>query len=156
MPSVDAADRQFPLTIACLHDGPEFPSGAPFIADQWFSELEEIALGVLESNIEPDDLAFRLGSMRSKFDTLSMRQGRSQSGIDQAFYGLNLAHVLGPGMMSLLLKGKDPAGIWWTEGGTDIPAGMLLSSELPNNRLLMSLLDENWFQPRNGEAEVGG
>ena len=63
LPSVDRVGRQYPLTLAAIHDAPE-PAPAHFANAELFEALEALAIDAIDEAVDRDALIAALGGLQ--------------------------------------------------------------------------------------------
>jgi type VI secretion system protein ImpM len=130
MPSVDRVGRQFPLTLAVALSSDAGAAHAVFESADWFADLEDAALGVLDPTRAPDDLEMALANRAftpppaEEFDGSGGVLRRLPS--TEAFERLAKAESLRAWASQSGWK-----GLWWTRGRVDGDPLMLTCSALP-------------------------
>jgi serine/threonine protein phosphatase PrpC len=154
LPSVDRVGRYFPLTVVS-----ELPADLPPMAvaiqgRQWFSQVETLALRVLESE------DFNLEA----FDEELRATAASLARIEQ-YFGVDLgadfpdrgrywrvpmlstdrmAGALIDPLMCALGRSLGPLSLWWTDGSENMDASCLLAQSLPDSQRFVAMLDGRW------------
>jgi type VI secretion system protein ImpM len=144
MPSVDAVDRAYPLTLlapaARLHE----PAGTPLPAeDAWFARVEELLLGTLD----PDrPFAATLDRLADLPDPTAVAAPKAGGTLYHAVQGPEMARPL-----SLLFDAAgdeiDATSFWWTQGGgATVPLAFSYQS-MPEPALFTSMLTGRFAAP---------
>ena len=132
IPSVDAAGRYFPFTIASpLPVGPtpiEMRAQA-----SWFDEAERLAVAVLAEDADLDDLV-------SGVKALGSPELEPPAPADDE--GVRLADA--EGLPRMLGRVAPPHGLFWTHGSKLVQPSLLLVWQLPSRRRFVALLDGSW------------
>ena len=152
MPSVDAVNRHFPLTVAAVAP----PALGPFVlaaeADPWFAAAEALALSCLD----PDAT---LSSLEQSLDALGPLQARVEAEewpepLDTPPTGARLrwrlARDLPEGVLASCPRILDvvasttygPFSLWWTGGSDDVEPVLLIFSGLPSPEAFAALLHD--------------
>ncbi len=130
MPSVDRVGRQFPLTLAVALPSEADRAHAVFESAEWFADMEDAALGVLDPSRGPDDLDRALANCgftppiaweRDEADGF-LRRLPSADAFGQ------VAQAEGLSAWSAQAGWK---ALWWTRGRIDGDPLMLTSAALP-------------------------
>jgi len=132
MPSVDRVGRQFPLTLALSLAPGAAVAHAVFEADEWFGDLEDAALGVLDPSRGPDELDRALSNCG-----FTPPDPPALDGADRGVRRL-------PSIEEFELVAKAEAlrawtleagwkGLWWSRGRADGTPLMLASASLPTS-----------------------
>jgi type VI secretion system protein ImpM len=129
MPSVDRVSRQFPLTLAVPLASDAAAAHAVFDSADWFANLEDAALGVLDPTCTPEELERALATRAFPFPPVSDPDGegglRRLTSIE-AFEGLVRAAAF------RAWAGQSGwRALWWTRGRVDGDPLMLTCSGLP-------------------------
>jgi type VI secretion system protein ImpM len=145
MPSVDRVGRQFPLTLAVALPSDEAVAYAVFDGADWFANLEEAALGVLDPAHSPDDLDMALAGRAFTPPRARMLDaagdGMRRLPSMEAFDVLARAESLRAWALQFGWK-----GLWWTRGRVDGDPLMLTCPGLPSAHEFGWLLDSRWSQ----------
>jgi type VI secretion system protein ImpM len=151
MPSVDAVNRHFPLTVAAMAP----PALGPFVlaaeADPWFAAAEALALSCLD----PDAT---LPSVERSLDALGPLQACGMVGTRPeplapprgARLRWRLACDLPDGVRTVCPQILDavasatygPFSLWWTSGSDDVEPVLLVFSGLPSPEAFSALLHD--------------
>jgi type VI secretion system protein ImpM len=130
MPSVDRVGRQFPLTLAVPLLSDAAAARAVFDSADWFANLEDAALGVLDPTRTPDELERALTTRAFPCPPAPNADGEG-GGLRrlpsiEAFEGLVRAAAF------RAWAGRSGwRALWWTRGRVDGDPLMLTSSGLP-------------------------
>lgn len=141
-PSVDAVNRHFPLVIAALLSDSCNPMAVCAASDDWFTEVESLALGALDPR---GDLAVlhtslhELGPPPAFGSRCRLREGAFVDQADRASWPLELgndASVCGAdlivGMLDALsTRAFAPWSLWWTTGSNHVAPSVRLHRGLP-------------------------
>ncbi len=150
MPSVDRVGRHFPLTLAACIDGDESLLDCMSLHDDWFKDLEELALSSLGE-----------GFVLDGFDTALCNLGPPDYALASAVTGAPEAATMIPldpaqelhsqlaapsvGLMKAVagaaLHGHS---LWWSDGSQQIAPCMLVCNGLPAAEAFVALLDGTW------------
>ena len=153
MPSVDSVGRYYPLTIASSTNSG--PTTVLDDHDDWYAACEQIALSTLNDNFSFDVFMEQI----SKFAPLPNRQLRPNQSIcaytaSQATaitlrYGAG-GHMIGDVYSALAddqFRGSHRNySLWWTGGGENFPATLLVCEGLPSVGQFSALLDGQYRQ----------
>jgi type VI secretion system protein ImpM len=125
MPSVDRVGRHFPLTLAAAAADTDVT--ALLKEGGGFLDVAEAAgLDVLASDIEPDEIAARLSA---------------ESWIEPKEVGVSFDPL------------HDAGAIWWTDGAPRVPAGLFVTSALPDEKDFPGMLLADDAAAQAGLAE---
>lgn len=156
VPSVDAVNRHFPLTLASLLA----TDCRPFviaIAASWYAALEDLALAALAERLEPASIADRLASIglppiaspSSYTPRLAIGAGtlvRSWA-FDAETENCSPA-VLYPGMLDdLAADSLGACSLWWTKGSDAIEPSIRLYRGLPKDGAFVAFLTGEQPEP---------
>jgi len=94
MPSVDKVGRYFPLTLAVALDARADTIMAIFMADAWYTELEDVALSVLRLDGSLNDLEGNLIQYPFPLNTTTEDPGESELNRLMAWWSLPDAETL--------------------------------------------------------------
>ena len=150
MPSVDRVGRHFPLTVAACIDGRESLLDCASLHDEWFKDLEELALSSLSEgfSLEGFDTALcNLGppDHAGTVEATGAAEAGTVIGLDPA---LELHQQLAAPSVDLMKAVAGAAlhehSLWWTDGSPQIPACMLVCNRLPTAGAFVALLDGKW------------
>lgn len=145
MPSVDAANRHFPLTIAALARSSSGAFSLATEADGWFSAAEKLALSCLE----PDAT---LGSIDRGLEALGPMPNTEQPSPEQrepgslGFWRLSadlpesLRSVFPHILDTVAADAYGGFSLWWTAGSDEVEPSMLLFRGLPPPEAFPALL----------------
>ncbi|MDH3379454.1 MAG: type VI secretion system-associated protein TagF, partial [Gammaproteobacteria bacterium] len=155
LPSVDKIGRYYPLTLAAPIAG----NAQLFILaqgdDEWFSDLERVALSVLENNPENVDFNENVAALQPP-PTNQHNQGSQPSDIGGAISASAdhwIMEVEPPDQFNrsslylarqLLLDKISRLSLWWTRGSEHVRPCVLISAELPAASGFAALLDGDW------------
>jgi type VI secretion system protein ImpM len=150
MPSVDRVGRQFPLTLAACIDGQESLLDCASLHDDWFMDLEELALSSLGDGFVLEDLDKALCNLGPP-DGSPASEVAAASDVGTVI-ALDPAQDLHPQLATpslAMLKAVAGAALqghslWWTDGSQQIPPCMLVCKGLPAASAYVALLDGTW------------
>lgn len=130
MPSVDRVGRQFPLTLVTALSSEAGPAHAVFAGAEWFADMEDAALGVLDPNRGPDDLDRALANCG--FSPPASVDQDGASGFLRRLPSTDaLPQVAQAEGLSAWSAQAGWKGLWWTRGRVDGDPLMLTSVALP-------------------------
>ena len=146
MPSVDAVQRCFPLTVAAL-----LPEGAnlfqlPAGAHDWFERVETLALSCLDPRADVADLDERLAALGAPAlgvpgPSADHAPGRMRWRLDEDALP-SLGRFYPRALDDLARAAYGPFSLWWTAGSDHVPPGFLLYRGLPPATDFAAFLDE--------------
>ncbi len=151
LPSIDRANRCFPLTIVAELGPQAQPFEVSALAEGWFDWVEAVARRVLDEEVlDLAELQAQLASSDALLDPTRMTSGEDdpQSGsVDsrgiQRFAlepDLNMARFWARRSARLMLQQDAPAGLWWTAGSEWVRPSVLLTRGLPPPESFRELL----------------
>ena len=152
MPSVDRVGRHFPLTLAACIDGQESLLDCASLHDDWFKDLEELALSSLGEGFLLDDFDKALCNLGPPDDSgAANAAGAPEAGTVIALDPvLELHEQLSAPSVGLMKAVAGAAlhahSLWWTDGSPQIPPCMLVCNGLPAAGAFVALLDGTWQQ----------
>jgi type VI secretion system protein ImpM len=152
MPSVDRVGRQFPLTVAASLPSLAAVARAIFESADWFADLEEAALSVLDPTVGPDDFDQTLATLPftapedEKPDDVQAGIRRLPS-VD-AFGRTAAAEALQAWALS-----AGWTSLWWTRGRVDGDPLMLMCAGLPTGAEFNWLVQQPPPSDRQGRGE---
>ena len=149
LPSVDNVGRYYPLTFAR-----KIPANMPLlrcieISNDWYDDLENIALTSLQNGLRLENMADMLGKIAiPEVDPLVALGHTSLNGV-QKFIPLSDGTPSISGAFSLIAdyfmsQTTRAFSFWWTSGGEHIAPIALIADKLPKPVSYTALLDGNW------------
>ncbi len=152
MPSVDAVNRHFPLTVAAVAPPALGPFALAAEAEPWFAAAEAVALSCLDpdatlSSVEQSLDALGPLQARVKSDELPEPPGAPPTG---ARLRWRLARDLPESVRVSCPRILDavasmtygPFSLWWTNGSDDVEPVLLIFSGLPSPDAFSALLHD--------------
>ncbi|GGF20369.1 hypothetical protein GCM10011611_27970 [Aliidongia dinghuensis] len=146
MPSVDRVGRYFPLVLAASLPGCSAPVRLMRTADDWFGQIERLALSSLDDEFDFDrfDNAMRaigLPAYESQLPTGSAE--RSGFRVDLADDpALTQAYST---ILDQVLVGFDNRfSLWWTTGSERVRSSLLIAPGLPAPQNFAAFMDGKW------------
>jgi len=139
MPSVDRVGRQFPLTIAVA-----LPSEAAFVravfdSAEWYADVEDAALGMLDPARGPDELERALLNC-----AFSLPPSQEMEPVTTAVRRLPSADSFGcmakVESLQAWVEHAGWRGVWWTRGRVDGSPLMMTCAALPTSEEFGRLL----------------
>lgn len=161
MPSVDRANRHFPLTIARPRDSADCTLAMLLDHAAWFHRCEEVALGALDPTVDADTLFARLQAITPAAPAPHRTPCPSPAADDALAWQFALppqpvAQTLAYSLTEALLRHTGiPYSLWWSEGSQVIDRSLLIHRGLPTNHDFTALLDGRWVQWGWGQCQVG-
>jgi len=160
MPSVDRVGRYFPLTIACKVTAKGSLIELFLAANDWFEDLESVALSALENDLAVEAFDAMVKSISSFEKKLSnykrLKQNKNQSQDNPAFYlqfessEIQTDQVFS-GLTPLLLNSYLPAqSLWSTVGSENILPGFLVVNGLPSFTAYAGMITGQFEQMEGG------
>ncbi len=150
MPSVDRVGRHFPLTLAACIDGQESLLDCASLHDEWFQDLEELALSSLAEGFSLDDFDAALCNLGPP-DTAgaTVIAVPTEAGTVIALDPAQELHAQLSAPSVSLMKAVAGAALhehslWWTDGSQQIPPCMLVCNGLPSAAAFIALFDGTW------------
>ena len=154
MPSVDRVGRHFPLTLAACIDGRESLLDCASLHDEWFQDLEELALSSLGESFSLDDFDTALCNLGPP-DQLgaTVLAGATGAGTVIALDPAQELHAQLSKPSVGLMKAVAGAALhehslWWTDGSQQIAPCMLVCAGLPAAAGFVAMLDGSWSSPQ--------
>ncbi len=149
MPSVDRVGRHFPLTLASCIDGQESLLDCASLHDEWFQDLEELALSSLAEGFSLDDFDTALCNLGPPDSTGAAVIAGAETGTVIALDASQELHAQLSKPSVGLMKAVAGAALhehslWWTDGSQQIPPCMLVCNGLPAAGAYVALLDGTW------------
>ena len=153
MPSVDRVGRHFPLTLAACIDGQQSLLDCASLHDDWFKDLEELALSSLGVGFSLDAFDTALCNLgppdKCGADNAANATGGTQSGAVIALDPAKELHEQLAAPSVGLMKAVAGAALhdhslWWTDGSPQIAPCMLVCSGMPVAGAFVALLDGTW------------
>jgi type VI secretion system protein ImpM len=150
MPSVDRVGRHFPLTVAACIDGQESLLDCASLHDEWFQDLEELALSSLAEGFSLDDFDTALCNLGPPgHSEASAVAGPAEVGTVIALDAAQELHAQLSTPSVALMKAVAGAALqqhslWWTDGSPQIAPCMLVCSGLPVPGAYVALLEGKW------------
>jgi type VI secretion system protein ImpM len=165
MPSVDAVNRHFPLTIAIVLPYPASAVEAVVCGGPWFKESEEFALACLDPALDVDALETRLDTLAWPSRATPVSESAADAAVRLAGDGIGCSiteavideDLLGAvchDILDALLRSNFGAySVWWTAGSSHVAPTFAISRELPPPaRFTAFLVDATSEDPRISEA----
>jgi type VI secretion system protein ImpM len=164
LPSVDAVNRHFPLTIALLLPCGALPLATVAAGDAWFSAIEELALAALDRPLAADALAELVhgvalpetgvigstltpASLAATTDAAAWRITLSADA--QAIAGRDLLTTVAE---ATIAPAALPWSLWWTAGSDNVAPGVrLCRSGLPAPGGFAAMLRDSALPPLTTE-----
>lgn len=161
IPSVDAVNRHFPLTLAVLMSSAHPPLRTACQNGQWFTDIEACALSCLDPALDLDELRGRLDALAwpaesatSDVDAAAIRSIRECP--DGSWFSVSAAMVepgLAPSSCVPLLDAMlgsryVPLGLWWTAGSDRVTPAVAVTNGLPASGMFRSFLLDPDPRPR--------
>jgi type VI secretion system protein ImpM len=150
MPSVDRVGRHFPLTLAACIDGQESLLDCASLHDDWFQDLEELALSSLAEGFSLDDFDTALCNLGPPDNAgAKVIALPTEAGTVIALDPAQELHAQLSAPSVALMKAVAGAALhehslWWTDGSQQIPPCMLVCNGLPSAAAFIALLDGTW------------
>lgn len=150
MPSVDRVGRHFPLTLAACIDDQESLLDCASLHDDWFQDLEELALSSLGQgfSLEGFDKALCNLGPPGTSGTVIAAGGTEAGTVIALDPALELHQQLAAPSVALMKAVAGAAlhghSLWWTDGSPQIPPCMLVCNGLPAADAFVALLDGTW------------
>lgn len=146
MPSVDRVGRRFPLTVAVALPSDAAVVHAVFEAGDWFSDLEDAALGVLDPSRGAEELERALANC-----PLQLPPGVELDGEDAPLRRLPSIDAFPLVAKAASLRGWASLalwrGLWWTRGRVDGAPLLMTCAALPTAEEFLQLLDSQVGAP---------
>lgn len=140
MPSVDRVGRQFPLTLAMALSSDAAAAHVVFEAEDWFGDLEDAALGVLDPTRGPDELDRALSNCG-----IEPPEAPSVDGVDGHVRRLRsideFALVARAEALRAWTLERGWKALWWSRGREDGAPLMLTCASLPTTEEFRRLVE---------------
>ncbi|VAW45390.1 Protein phosphatase ImpM [hydrothermal vent metagenome] len=151
VPSIDEIGRYFPLTIA--HIGAQQPWAAYLYGNEWYRNLQDVALHALNENTSYSQLIDQL----EKLPILELPKMPDYTTQMSTHTFAHNQVIIKPTQqtnqeLALSLLTKTYArllgnySLWWTEGSEHVEPCLILSANLPDPGQFAAMLDGNWQQ----------
>ena len=154
MPSVDQVGRYYPMTLCTKNVNKTNPFYLLQENQEWFSNLEDHALGCLEDDFNLDKLSQMLNDASippninlTENDTV-VEQTAFENTSHAYFHPLNSLDSLNsilPNFVDLILKEHCFAySVWWTKGSEHVLPTLLICEGLPPFCGIPAMFDGDW------------
>lgn len=169
LPSVDQVGRYFPFTIAVPL--PERQNPLEFMSTQtgWYSAIEVLGLGALNSEIALDDLVEELGKIELNIDSVytpaDPLTDPTGMQVELEFEEQSSATAYAQMLDAVLAKTLNYYSIWSTTGSERVTPSVFYTQGLPTPAKLPAMLDGHWqewgwqqpyaLQPAESASETG-
>ncbi|GAA0358836.1 type VI secretion system-associated protein TagF [Bowmanella denitrificans] len=149
MPSVDSVGRHFPLTLA----QPIAPNcdltNLALQADQWFEQLEDLALYALSDTFSMSDFEQRMTRLAApppikQPKAVSSVEGRMGWHQDSPDGSEMVAQCLAAELQTRLNRDYASISLWWTLGSQDIEPALLIYPALPPPASFSAFISGRW------------
>lgn len=143
MPSVDAVNRHFPLTVAIVLPYPASAVETAVCGGPWFRESEEFALTCLDPRLDVDALETRLDTLAWPARATPVSENAVETAVCQTADGIGCSiaeAVLDEDLVGsvcqdildgMLRSSFGPYSVWWTAGSDRVAPIFAISRELP-------------------------
>lgn len=156
LPSVDRVGRYYPFSIITKLEYEINPFEFMQIKNNWFSEMEALALNALDGEILIDELITMLEENNTKYQSDYTRSGinAESSGFqfDMEFEEQSISTVYPLLLDTIMTQSLNSYSIWQTSGSEYINPCMFSSQGLPGVQQMPAMLNgewqgNNWCQP---------
>lgn len=154
MPSVDQVGRYYPMTLSSKNTGDNNPFVVLRQNQQWFSNLETLALSCLQDDFSLEQFNTNLSEVVSVADqeysvTEPVPDQPMMETISHAYYhplnSLDSMDEVFPNFIDQLLKEHCFAySVWWTQGSEHVSPALLVCEGLPPFAGIAAMFDGNW------------
>ena len=152
IPSADSVGRYFPFTVAVELPSGELPDLGGSACEQWFTQMEQVLLTVLESQSDTvETFDQKISELALSKDYLcSLQEKRHIFSVDSRGFHFNEqspltvnSPLLHYWLANSLEDGKE-LSIWWSEGSDLMSSCLNILPGLPSCHQFVSMLDGNW------------
>lgn len=144
IPSVDRVGRYFNFTMASILPVDTVP--AAFASDQavWLASLEDLALSVLEEEMDQDGIEDAINSLSAELIWPRQLKPAISSGplhtkiLSDEPAGVSelLPHLL----HQMMIKDHDRHGLWWHNGSSQVSAQLVTCASMPDEEIYLGLM----------------
>jgi type VI secretion system protein ImpM len=156
MPSVDRIGRYYPMTISQMIQQPSNPFTTLQEHDQWFTQIEKIALSCLQDDFCLDNFNQNLSQLATEpADTpipIEQRPEKIEAQSlpctwQQPTESIASIQALLPSILDNVLKEQCFAySVWWTQGSQQVEPSLLICAGLPPFAGIAAMFDGDWQQ----------
>lgn len=149
IPSVDQVGRYFPLSFALPVTSRNALIQLAAKEEQWFSQLEKVALTTLDIDANIDDLNVATDSISPPLSLMASNPG-DVCLEKQNLWRLPLTNTRAVGdsfstlLEQLLWQQLTNFSFWWSNGSEHVEPSALFCNQLPSPSAFTALLDGNW------------
>lgn len=144
IPSVDRVGRYFNFTMASILPGDIEPVVFACNHSKWLEGLENLALSVLEEEMEQDHIETTINDLSAELVlTPGSSVHYSNSAIHKKLVADNSAGVLSlvPGMLHKMIASEHGAyGLWWHNGSSQVSAQLVSCANMPAEDVYLGLM----------------
>lgn len=154
IPSVDRVGRYFSFSMASIL--PEDTDPVVFAAarTQWFERLENLALSVLEKEMDQDGIETSINARAAELSWGQMSEPifeSSDENIRIVSIGSTGVNELLPALLHRLIKNAHcnehgNYGLWWHRGSSQVSAQLLSCASMPTGKTYLSLIMDSDLQ----------
>ena len=146
MPSVDQVGRYFPLTFALPISGDVSSHVIMARGNEWFSQIERVALAALDEALNVDVVDERLAECdRPRWPRVQVAQDLRFPWVSKLANEAMTPSASYPYLMDAYVKQQFPThSLWWTQGSERVPPSFLTAPGLPMASSFAALMDGHW------------
>lgn len=144
IPSVDRVGRYFNFTMASILPADVVPTVFASTRCDWFDGLESLALSVLEEELNQDGIEDSIRKLSAELSWHSGAHFAFNSDVEHTRVlsadGTGVLELI-PGMLhKLIVRERDPYGLWWHHGSPQVTAQLLSCANMPTGEIYLGLM----------------
>jgi len=150
IPSVDRVGRYFNFTMASILPADTSPAEFAGARHKWFAGLENLALSILDQEMEQDDIDATINQRSAETSWGQTGNPVFETGASHArIVSSDVAAMDGfmPALLHQLISQQhDRYGLWWHPGSSQVTAQLLSCDHMPVGDTYLGLIMDNELQ----------
>ncbi len=150
IPSVDRVGRYFNFTLASILPVDTDPAVFAGARHKWFANLENLALSVLEQEMDQDGIDRSINERSAELGWGQAPRTTFESDADHVRIASNdISGVAGfmPALLHQLISNEhDRYGLWWHRGSSQVTAQLISCANMPTGETYLKLIVDSELQ----------
>lgn len=144
IPSVDRVGRYFNFTMASILPADIVPATFASIHAEWLDGLENLALSVLEEEMDQDAIEASINSLSAELNWSQEPRPRFSSGPEYtrilSDVPAGVSELIPQLLHHQMIKDHDRYGLWWHQGSSQVSAQLVTCASMPGGELYLGLM----------------
>jgi type VI secretion system protein ImpM len=156
IPSVDRVGRYFNFTMASILPADIVPAKFASTYADWLDGLENLALSVLEEEMDQDGIDDSINSSAAELNWFQEPRPAVSSGPEHtrilSDVPTGVSELMPQLLHQMMIKDHDRYGLWWHHGSSQVSAQLVTCASMPSEEIYLGLMMDDEVIPTPFES----